>query len=107
MPDKNNLRQAIPSHIPEEIFTTLLATAEFKIERIVSQGQHSAPDFWYDQQQAEWILLIQGHAELEFEDAVISLTAGDYLNIPTHKKHRVKSTASDQITIWLAVFYSN
>ncbi len=102
---KSNLLGDIPGSIPEEIFQTILQTGHVRIERILSKGQHSEEGFWYDQDQAEWILVIQGKAKLEFEDDVVELVAGDYLNIEAHKKHRVKWTTPDEATLWLAVFY--
>ena len=96
----------IPEEIPEEIFQTLIQTDSVKIERIVSHGQSSPEDFWYDQEQNEWVLLLQGHACIEFEDNKhVALSSGDYLNIPAHLKHRVKYTHQNEPTIWLAIFY--
>ena len=39
-----------------------------RIERIVSLGQASPPGFWYDQDEAEWVLLLAGAARLRFAD---------------------------------------
>ncbi len=91
-----------------EQFTELLARPGLKIERIVSTGQTSPPDFWYDQPGGEWVLLIQGEAKLRLADepAVRHLKAGDFLDIPAHQKHRVDWTPPDQITIWLAIHYA-
>ena len=36
-------------------------------------------------------------------DLPIKLTAGDYLFIPAHQKHRVEYTSSRPPCIWLAV----
>ena len=94
----------IPQLIPEELCQTLLQSPTVRIERILSQGQHSAENTWYDQEQAEWVLLLQGKAKLSFVDAEpVELNPGDYLLLPAHCKHRVDSTASDQVSIWLAV----
>ncbi len=102
---RNNLLANLPGELPEEIFETVLQTQQIKIERIISKGQKSAEGFWYAQAQAEWILVLKGQAQLEFEEGIIELTAGDYLNIEAHQKHRVKWTTPDEETIWLAVFY--
>jgi cupin 2 domain-containing protein len=32
----------------EEAFSEIFAQPRLKIERIISQGQASSPDFWYD-----------------------------------------------------------
>lgn len=88
-----------------EQFVDLLSRPGLRIERIVSSGQTSAPGFWYDQPQAEWVLLLQGEASIRFEDesAPRLLRAGDFLDIVAHRRHRVESTAAD--TLWLAVHY--
>ena len=46
--------------IPEELFTTLLEDSDVRIERIISHGHSSPPGFWYDQDQAEWVLVLHG-----------------------------------------------
>ena len=91
-----------------EQFSELLARPGLKIERIVSTGQCSPPDFWYDQPGGEWVLLVQGEAKLRFADEPESrhLKAGDFLDIPAHTKHRVEWTAPEQTTIWLAIHYA-
>lgn len=58
----SNLLNPLPAALPDEMVDVLLRQASLRIERIVSRGQYSAPDFWYDQEQAEWVLLIQGAA---------------------------------------------
>jgi cupin 2 domain-containing protein len=58
--------------------------------------------FWYDQAEHEWLMLVRGHAMLEFADGkLVELKEGDYLDIPPHVRHRVQQTAPD--TVWLAV----
>lgn len=100
-----NLLGNIPHDLPDELVQTLLASAAVRVERIVSRGHHSEQDFWYDQDQHEWVLLLQGHARLQFEDQTLALKAGDYVNIAAHTKHRVDWTAPDQDTVWLAIYY--
>lgn len=102
-----NLYQNIPHPLPAEISDSLLQSNSVKIERIVSRGHHSAPGFWYDQNDNEWVLLIKGAATLRFAagDHVLHLTPGMYVNIEAHQKHRVEWTAADEETVWLAVFY--
>ena len=89
-----------------EHFSELLARPGLRIERIVSTGQCSPANFWYDQAEGEWVAVLQGEAKLRFEDKVLHLKAGDYVDIPPHCRHRVDWTAPDQTTIWLAVFYT-
>lgn len=103
---RKNIFENIPDKLETEIFEDLLKTNNFKIERIVSEA-HSSPDgFWYDQDKNEFVLLISGSAELEFEDGNITqLEPGDYIIIPPHKKHRVMKTDPDQKTVWLTIHY--
>ncbi len=102
----NNIFDAIPEKFDAEILTRLIDNEAVKIERIVSRG-HSSPDSgWYDQNENEWVMLIQGEATLAFADKPsITLCAGDFVNIPAHTKHRVDWTTSETETIWLAVHY--
>ncbi len=89
-----------------EHFSELLARPGLRIERIVSTGQCSPANFWYDQAEGEWVAVLQGEAKLRFEDKVLHLKAGDYVDIPPHCRHRVDWTHPDQETVWLAVFYT-
>jgi hypothetical protein len=45
-----------------EVTDALVAAPGLRIERIVSLGQASRPGFWYDQPEAEWVLLLEGAA---------------------------------------------
>ena len=101
-----NLFADIPEAMPEELVDVLAENDDVRIERIVSDGQASPADFWYDQDQNEWVLLVSGSATLEFEDRVVELNPGDHLLIPAREKHRVAATSATEKTIWLAVFYS-
>ncbi len=104
--DKNNMFSGIPGKIREEIFETLVNKEHIKIERIISSGQSSPENFWYDQDKNEWIILLKGSAGIQYEDgSLLELITGDYVNIPAHIKHRVAYTDKQTETIWLAVFY--
>jgi cupin 2 domain-containing protein len=89
----------------DEDITALLTTPTVRIERIVSTGQASPPGFWYDQDAAEWVVLLTGGARLRFESEteVRELKPGDYLHIPAHARHRVEWTHPNEPTVWLAV----
>lgn len=102
-----NLFSQIPDAISEELFEKIIESPHCKIERIVSQGHSSPDDFWYDQDQNEWVILLKGSALLLFEDgdSPVKLLPGDYITIPAHVKHRVKWTDPGQETVWLAVHY--
>lgn len=100
-----NIFTDIPSQAAEEVITILQAADRVRIERIVSYSHASPPDFWYDQPQHEWVILLRGTARLCIEGEFVELEPGDYVNIPAHTKHRVEWTAPDEPTLWLAVHY--
>ena len=100
-----NLFTNLPSNLPDELFTTLLDANHLRIERIVSHGHASPEGFWYDQDQHEWVIVLQGAARLSIEGINEELKPGDFINIPAHQKHRVEWTTQDEPTVWLAVFY--
>ena len=102
-----NLFTDLPSQLPDELITILNDAADVRIERIVSHGHVSPKDFWYDQEQHEWVVVLKGTARLQFEDGEVEMKVGDFVNIPAHKKHRVEWTTPDEPTIWLAVFYKD
>ena len=86
----------------QEQFATLFENDAVKIERIVSHSYEGPEDFWYDQAQTEWVIVLRGEAELEFEGGnLIRLSSGDYLTIPSHTRHRVRWAGAE--TFWLAV----
>ena len=90
-----------------ERIETLLARPGVRIERIVSSGQSSPPGFWYEQADAEWVLLVSGEALLRFEDEAEArrLRAGDWLNIAPRRGHRIEWTAIDVPTVWLTIHF--
>lgn len=104
MSNPENIFNRPASLPPEELFETLLLKNHVKIERIISAGQTTPANQWYDQAQDEWVILLQGNAELSYSDGSrIQLKVGDYLFIPAHQKHRVESTSVNPPCIWLAV----
>lgn len=103
----NNLLAPIPDASAAEVVTALVTRAGLRFERIVSHGQASPEGFWYDQAEHEFVFLVQGHAELELADGnVVALRPGDWLEIEAHVRHRVRSTAPNEPTVWLVAFYS-
>ncbi len=95
----------LPESLPDkELFEILHNNENVKIERIISTGQTTPPGQWYDQDQDEWVILLQGKAELSYADGKrIKLRAGDYLFITAHQKHRVEHTSCEPPCIWLAI----
>ena len=100
-----NLFTELPSNLPEELIDKLVIAPEVRIERIVSTGHASPLEFWYNQAESEWVVVLQGEATLAFEDKTQILNPGDHILIPPHRKHRVDSTSLTEPTVWLAVFF--
>ncbi len=103
----SNIFADLPSNLPDELFTTLLDAGTVRIERIVSHGHASPAGFWYDQGEHEWVIVLKGAARLRFEDGIVEMKPGDFIDIPAHKKHRVEWTTPEEPTIWLAVRYGD
>jgi cupin 2 domain-containing protein len=103
--EKYNIFEQIIVDKKEEIFFEIFKNKTIKIEKIVSNGQKSPENFWYEQDKSEFILLLEGFAILEFENREVELKKGDCLNIEAYQKHKVKFTSLDEPTIWFAVFY--
>lgn len=104
-----NLLANLPESLPEELVEILAENDSVRIERIVSTGHSSPKDFWYDQEEHEWVVVLKGQAKLLFEcdDQSVLMKPGDFVNIPAHQKHRVEWTTPDEPTVWLAVYYRN
>ncbi|MBX3008820.1 MAG: cupin domain-containing protein [Melioribacteraceae bacterium] len=103
---KRNIFLDIPDNLRDEYFEEIFSGDQFKLERIISKGHKSPPDFWYDQDKNEFVMLISGSAEISFEnEPAIQLVKGDYLIIPSHKKHRVEKTDPVHPTIWMALHF--
>lgn len=100
-----NIFKDIPNSIPEEIFETILQAKNVKIERIISKGHITPATSWYNQDFDEWVLIIEGAANIQFEqeDLPRSLAKGDYLWIPALQRHQVVWTPKDTVTIWIAI----
>ena len=101
-----NFFTEIPHQIEKEIIETLVKSNIVRIERIISDNHSSPKDFWYDQKENEFVIVLKGEGIIEFENGEkVVLKEGDYLIIPSHKKHRVDRTSEKEKTIWLAIFY--
>jgi cupin 2 domain-containing protein len=101
-----NLFADIPTDIADELFESLVETSAFKLERIVSAGQTTPRDTWYDQERDEWVILLSGSAGLLFEGEAepLVLSPGDYVLLRAHHRHRVEWT--EDRTVWLALHYN-
>mgnify|MGYP000565376680 CR=1 FL=1 len=103
--DKSNIFENIIVDKNKEQFFELLKHENVRVEKIVSNGQTTPSQEWYDQDENEFILLLEGDAVIEFKDKEVTLLKGDYLIIEKHIRHRVKYTNTSKPTVWLAVFY--
>lgn len=105
-----SLREGLPTRPQaEESFDVLVNTPGLRVERIVSTGQVTPEDAWYDQVADEFVVLVSGTARLriEGEDEDRALEAGDWVLLPAHCRHRVTWTQVEPPTVWFAVHYEN
>jgi cupin 2 domain-containing protein len=102
-----NILANIPVKLRDEQFIELLSVPNLRIERIVSVGHSSPPGYFYDQDRAEWVLVLQGSAKVFFEAEAEPklLRPGDYLHIAPHARHRIEWTDPERPTVWLAIHY--
>lgn len=101
-----NLLSQLPSNEGKEVFETIFQNSALKIERIISFAQTTPEGEWYDQDEDEFVLLVEGSATIFFEDnSEVILKKNDYIHIEAHKKHRVTSTSLD--ALWLCIFFKN
>ena len=100
-----NLFANVPALRDIEETAVLAELPGARIERIVSTGQASPPGVWFDQDWAEWVVVLAGSAGLMIEGEATPriLAPGDYVEIPPHVRHRVEWTDADEPTVWLAV----
>ena len=89
-----------------EFFETLFTSSgETRVERIISHGQTTPEGEWYDQEQDEWVMVVEGTACIAYPDgSEATLARGEYLFLPRHVRHRVAYTSSP--CVWLAIFGS-
>lgn len=95
----NNLfTDAAPPHEGER-FDILHSHRNLVVERIVSSATLAPQE--YIQPQDEWVLLLQGEANLQVAGESISLKSGDYLFLPAGVPHTVEHTSKG--ALWLTV----
>lgn len=104
---ENNLLAPPCPQSGSEISTVLVETAALRLERIHSCRAASPERFWYDQEEHEWVTLLQGSATLQFEDEPVprELNRGDSLLIRAHRRHRLLATDPAPGSVWLALFW--
>ena len=82
-----------------EAFTTLLEYKNIKINRIVSSDR--VEEKLYEQEEDEWLVLLEGEATLLVNEEEKKLVKGDTFFIPAKTPHRVLHTQKG--THWLTV----
>lgn len=98
-----NFLDNIPQESKDEIFETLIKNKNVNVERIISYGQVTNDNFWYDQKEDEFVVILKGEAKIKYESGdIFELKEGSSLYIKAHIKHQVIYTAKP--TIWLAIF---
>jgi len=102
----DNIFSNIPCKLEHEIIESIIKDHAVTIERIISKGQASPESSWFNQEKNEWVIILKGKAIVVFENQTpIQLDEGDFINIPSHTKHRVAWTDPDNETVWLAIHY--
>ena len=94
----------LPVALPAEQIDILASGTRFRLEHILSDSHASPADFWYDQPEDEWAILLAGSAVLEFENGEVEMKAGEALLIPAHCRHRVARSAQ---AAWLALHFQS
>lgn len=104
-----NIFKDVPLDLPDELIEKIAGDEkkDITIERIISRGHASPPDFWYYQDRNEFVIVLKGKAGILFKDSdkIIEMSPGDYIEISAHALHRVEWTSSEEDTVWLAVHY--
>ena len=105
--DQTNLFSSTCPTEGEERVDRLLEGPYWRLERIHSCLASSPAGFWYDQRETEWVMVLRGSAQLQFEDEQQprDLCVGDSLLISPNRRHRVVTTDPDPGTLWLALFW--
>ncbi len=99
-----NLFNVENARADKEVVEELVNSSAITIERIISTGQASPAEFWYNQVRDEWVALLQGKAIIAWKDGRIkAMKAGDWLFIPAGEEHRIAETSAHPPCIWLAV----
>ncbi|MEN8177007.1 MAG: cupin domain-containing protein [Pseudomonadota bacterium] len=96
-----NIFKSTPMDGQAEQFETLLKCKNVTIERIQSPAMTRSER--YNQEQDEWVCLLQGEATIEMGNTILTLHSGETLFIPSGTPHQVLNTSTDPLCIWLAV----
>lgn len=88
----------------EELEEPILSGTSVRLGRIISRGHTTARGTWYDQDEDEWVALLQGQATILLGDHErVSMRASESLLIPAHVRHRVEYTSTEPPCVWLTL----
>jgi cupin 2 domain-containing protein len=83
----------------EELFLELLTHRNLVVEQILS-GESDRP-VAYQQEQDEWVVVLDGAAAMTVDGEAVELRPGDWVFLPAGVPHTVERTEAG--TSWLAV----
>lgn len=90
----------------EEYTEIIFSGDNWRLERIISHGHISPEGFWYEQDEDEWVLVLQGEGEIMWADGTkCVLKSGESVLIPQKCRHRVSMTSANPECIWLCLFF--
>ena len=95
-----NLYDFEPPALDSEEFKSLLNHKNVTIKTIISNTLKTPQTF--EQDEDEWVVVLQGCAKIEIDGKVNKLKKGDNLFIPAKQKHTLLKTK--KIVIWLAIY---
>ncbi len=87
----------------KEYIKELLNANGTRVEIITSYSSKSAENFWYDQEENEFVSVLSGSAALDIDNKIVNMKKGDYVIISPHVKHRVLKTSP--VCVWLCIYY--
>lgn len=112
--------------VNEEIIKILFKNENVKIEKIISTGQTTD---WQESNKNEFVILVQGNAEIEYydnricedknfktnenimknlkntNDMKLQLGKGDIILIKKGERHRVSYTSKNPFCVWICIFF--
>ncbi len=83
----------------DETLKKLFSNEKVRISAITSNTIENGG--WYEQEEDEWFVLLEGEALLEIDGEIIDIKRGDTMFIPAFTLHRVKKTSAT--ALWVTV----
>lgn len=95
-----NIYNDLKYDLDKEVVDLIFSSRKIRLERITSTGQTTN---WYNQDENELVILLEGHATIIFLDKELEIKKGDVINIPSNQMH--KTINLSKTCLWLCVFY--